>query len=61
MAYKHLGQNFTPPDLRGKVTGKARYAEDMRAEGMVFCKLFLSPVPHARVTGIDADDVATAV
>ena len=56
MAYKHLGQDFTPPDLRGKVTGKARYAEDFRAEGMVFCKLLLSPVPHARVTSIDTSE-----
>jgi xanthine dehydrogenase molybdenum-binding subunit len=56
MAYKLLGQNFTPPDLRGKVTGKAKYSEDMRAEGMVFCKLLLSPMPHARVTSIDSSD-----
>lgn len=53
MAYKLLGQNFTPPDLRAKVTGKAKYAEDFRVEGMVFCKLLLSPMPHARVTSID--------
>jgi CO/xanthine dehydrogenase Mo-binding subunit len=50
MAYKLLGKDFTPPDLRGKVTGKAKYAEDFRVEGMVFCKLLLSPMPHARVT-----------
>jgi xanthine dehydrogenase molybdenum-binding subunit len=54
MAYKLLGKNFTPPDLRGKVTGKAKYAEDFRVEGMVFCKLLLSPMPHARVTSIDS-------
>ena len=34
-----------------KVTGRARYAEDFRAEGMLFCKLLLSPQPHARVRG----------
>ncbi|MDX1482444.1 MAG: hypothetical protein R3315_12245 [Woeseiaceae bacterium] len=56
MAIKLLGENFTPPDLRGKVTGKARYAEDFRVEGMVFAKLLLSPMPHARVTNIDASD-----
>ena len=28
----------------------------MRAEGMVFCKLLLSPMPHARVTSIDTSD-----
>jgi CO/xanthine dehydrogenase Mo-binding subunit len=56
MAYKLLGKNFTPPDLRGKVTGKAKFAEDFRAEGMVFCKMLLSPMPHARVTSIDTSD-----
>jgi CO/xanthine dehydrogenase Mo-binding subunit len=32
MAYKLLGKDFTPPDLRGKVTGKAKFAEDFRAD-----------------------------
>src|SRR6476661_6603959 len=51
---KLVGQNYTPPDLVAKVTGKARYAEDYRAEGMLFTKLLLSPMPHARVKRIDA-------
>jgi xanthine dehydrogenase molybdenum-binding subunit len=54
MAYDLLGKNFVPPDVHGKVTGKAKYAEDFRAEGMVFCKLMLSPMPHARVRNVDA-------
>ena len=41
--YKLIGQNYTTPDLVAKVTGKAKYAEDFRAEGMLFCKLLLSP------------------
>jgi CO/xanthine dehydrogenase Mo-binding subunit len=36
-----------------KVTGKARYAEDWKADGMLFTKLLLSPMPHARVTRLD--------
>jgi xanthine dehydrogenase molybdenum-binding subunit len=40
--------------LYAKVTGQAKYAEDFRAEGMLFCKLLLSPMPHARVKRIDA-------
>src|SRR5579864_7561461 len=47
------GSNYTPPDLVAKVTGRARYAEDYRVEGMLFTKLLLSPMPHARVTHID--------
>ena len=54
MADKLIGQNYTPADLVAKVTGTARYAEDYRADGMLFCKLLLSPMPHARVIAIDA-------
>jgi len=54
MANKLIGQNYTTPDLVAKVTGRAKYAEDFRVEGMLFCKLLLSPMPHARVISIDA-------
>src|SRR5260370_25165742 len=50
---KLLGQNYTPPDLMAKVTGRAKYAEDYRADGMLFTKLLLSPMPHARGRRID--------
>ena len=53
MAYDLLGKNFTPPDIRAKVTGRAKYAEDFRVDGMVFCKVLTSPMPHARITNID--------
>ncbi len=36
LEFKLLGHNYVTPDLVAKVTGKARYAEDFRAEGMVF-------------------------
>ena len=51
---KLIGQNYTTPDLVAKVTGRAKYAEDYRADGMLFAKLLLSPMPHARVRHIDA-------
>src|SRR6185436_7104935 len=53
MAIKLVGQNYTTPDIVAKVTGKAKYAEDFRADGMLFAKLLLSPMPHARVVRID--------
>jgi CO/xanthine dehydrogenase Mo-binding subunit len=56
MAYELLGKDFIPPDIQAKVTGKAKYAEDFRAEGMVFCKLLTSPAPHARISNIDASE-----
>src|SRR5271169_2850641 len=51
--YKLIGKNYPTPDLYAKVTGKAKYAEDFRADGMLFCKLLLSPIPHGRVKRID--------
>jgi xanthine dehydrogenase molybdenum-binding subunit len=51
--YRLIGKNYQTPDLVAKVTGKAKYAEDFRADGMLFCKLLLSPMPHARVKRID--------
>src|SRR5437660_8453275 len=53
MANKLIGGKYTTPDLVAKVTGKARYAEDWRVDGMLFCKLLTSPMPHARVKRLD--------
>ena len=49
-----IGKDFTPPDVRAKVTGAARYAEDFRMDGMLHCRLLKSPMPHAIVRSIDA-------
>src|SRR3954447_23174542 len=50
---KLIGQNYTTPDIVAKVTGKAKYAEDYRVDGMLWTKLMLSPMPHARITRMD--------
>src|ERR1700730_1881492 len=50
---KLVGQNYTTPDLIAKVTRAAKFAEDYRAEGMLFAKLLLSPMPHARIRRLD--------
>ena len=51
--YKLIGKDYPTSDLYAKVTGKAKYAEDFRIDGMLFCKLLLSPVPHGRVKHLD--------
>ncbi len=51
--HKLIGKDYTTLDLMAKITGKSKYAEDYRAEGMLFCKLLLSQVPHGRVRHID--------
>ncbi len=56
MANVLIGKDFTPPDIRAKVTGKAKYAEDFRAEGMLFCRLLTSPMPHGRVRSLDTSE-----
>jgi len=54
--HKLVGKNYQTPDLMAKVQGKSKYAEDYRADGMLFCKLLLSPVPHGRIRSIDMSE-----
>ncbi|MEZ5492688.1 MAG: xanthine dehydrogenase family protein molybdopterin-binding subunit [Gammaproteobacteria bacterium] len=49
----HIGKDFTPPDVPGKVTGEIKYAEDHKREGMVFARILTSPLPSGRVVNID--------
>ena len=53
VGHKLIGKDYVTADLYAKVTGQAKYAEDYHAEGMLFCKLLLSPSPHARVKHLD--------
>ena len=55
MAYNLIGKDFIPVDVTAKVTGRAKYAEDFRADGMVFCKSLTSPIPHAKIRRIDKE------
>jgi CO/xanthine dehydrogenase Mo-binding subunit len=63
VAQKLVGQNYTTPDLHAKVTGRAKYAEDYRADGMLFTKLLVSQMPQA-LDGVKAiltpDDLPTS-
>ncbi len=56
MTFMHIGKDFTPPDVVGKVTGDAKYVEDFQREGMVYARLFTSPMPSGRVINIDASE-----
>src|SRR5580693_6999407 len=53
VGHRLIGKDYPTPDLYAKVTGQAKYAEDYHADGMLFCKLLLSPLPHARVKHLD--------
>lgn len=52
----HIGLDFIPPDVPGKVTGEIKYAEDYKREGMVFARLLTSPLPSGRVVSIDTSE-----
>ena len=43
-----------------KVTGQALYADDLRADGMLYGKLLFSDHPHARILSIDTAEAAAA-
>ena len=45
--------NYETPISFAKVTGKAKYLEDYKADGMLYARLLLSPLPHARARNID--------
>ena len=56
MTFMHIGKDFVPPDVEGKVTGDAKYVEDFAPEGMVYARLLTSPLPSGRVVSIDASE-----
>ena len=55
-----IGQSVERSDALGKVTGKTLYPGDLVAENMAFMKILFAERPHARVTGIDTSEAATA-
>jgi CO/xanthine dehydrogenase Mo-binding subunit len=48
-----VGRSVPRLDGREKVTGAARYVSDLVVPGMVHARLWRSPVPHARLLGVD--------
>jgi CO/xanthine dehydrogenase Mo-binding subunit len=54
--FKYVGKNMPLHDAAFKVTGEVKYAADMRMPGMLYAKLLLSPLPHARIKKIHKDN-----
>jgi xanthine dehydrogenase YagR molybdenum-binding subunit len=48
-----IGKRITRLDGPVKVTGKAKYSQDVKRPGMLYGCLLLSPHAHARITSID--------
>jgi CO/xanthine dehydrogenase Mo-binding subunit len=51
--YSVVGKSVERTDGRVKVTGKARYAGDLVAPGMLHAKILRSPLAHAKILNID--------
>ena len=52
-AHRVVGQAIGRVDGRDKVSGEARYTADVTLPGMVWGTALRSPLPHARILGID--------
>ena len=50
-----IGGSQTRVDARDKVTGKARFAEDIKMPGLIFAALTRSPFAHARILSVDVE------
>jgi len=51
--FKWVGKRTRRPDGPDKVTGRARYGDDMIVPGMLYAKILRSPHAHAKIISID--------
>ena len=55
---KYIGHKQSFIDAKEKVTGKAKYVDDLTFPGMLHAKILRSPHPHARIVSIDTSKAA---
>src|SRR5918999_1737947 len=53
-----VGNNIRRVDGAEKVAGQALYAGDLQLPGMAYGRVLRSPLPHARIRGIDPSKAA---
>lgn len=53
--YAVIGKSIPRPDGYEKVTGEARYLNDIRLSGMLVGKVLRSPHPHARILQVNVE------
>ena len=51
--YRYLGKGYPLIEGLEKVTGKAKYVEDLKIDGMLHAKILFSPHAHARIISIN--------
>ena len=52
-ALEVIGTSVKRVEGRPKVTGQARFSDDLRLHDLLYVRLVLSPYAHARIVGID--------
>jgi xanthine dehydrogenase molybdenum-binding subunit len=55
--YLFVGKSIPRIDNIEKVTGRAKYAVDLKADTMLYAKVLRSPHPHARVISVNTDRI----
>jgi len=59
MTLSVVGKRLPKIDAPDKATGRAVYTDDITLPNMLYGKLLLSPVPHARIASIDTSRAAS--
>jgi isoquinoline 1-oxidoreductase len=57
-SFKEIGKPKTRRDALEKVTGKAKYAGDIRPEGMLYAKILRAPAHNATLKSVDVSGVS---
>lgn len=53
---KYIGNKQSFIDSKEKVSGKAKYLDDIEMPDMLYCKILRSPYPHAKIISIDTTE-----
>ncbi|MGN1389045.1 MAG: xanthine dehydrogenase family protein molybdopterin-binding subunit, partial [Bulleidia sp.] len=51
-----IGTNYPKIDAEEKVTGRAKFAGDLKFPGTLYCRFVRSPYPHAKILSIDTSE-----
>jgi CO/xanthine dehydrogenase Mo-binding subunit len=55
MEHPRIGESSPRPDVWDKLTGRARYVDDLRADGLLHGITIRSPLPRARILKVELD------
>ncbi len=56
MKLKYVGKDIPRPDATAKITGKARFLNDIKLPGMLHCAILRPTIAHGRIVSIDTSE-----